>query len=111
MESTCTEIDYESRTCADCGLEETNVLGKHKFIDTVIVPTYTSDGYTHHECLVCGYSYNDSFVDMLKIDPLGNVKRTGRTSESYNIKSGIGVKTGARFFVVRRCGHLLCLYK
>ncbi len=81
-ESTCTEIGYESRICADCGLEETNVLNKHKFVDTVIAPTYTSDGYTHHECSVCGYSYNDSFVDMLKVDPLTNVKRTGRTSES-----------------------------
>ena len=81
-ESTCTEIGYESRICADCGLEETNVLNKHKFVDAVISPTYTSDGYTHHECSVCGYSYNDSFVDMLKVNPLTNVKRTGRTSES-----------------------------
>ena len=99
-ESTCTEIGYESRICADCGLEETNVLNKHKFVDTVIAPTYTSDGYTHHECSVCGYSYNDSFVDMLKVDPLGNVKRTGRTSESLTF--GWNVSDNADGYVVEQ---------
>ena len=99
-ESTCTEIGYESRICADCGLEETNVLNKHKFVDTVIAPTYTSDGYTHHECSVCGYSYNDSFVDMLKVDPLGNVNRTGRTSESLTF--GWNVSDNADGYVVEQ---------
>ena len=99
-ESTCTEIGYESRICADCGLEETNVLNKHKFVDTVIAPTYTSDGYTHHECSVCGYSYNDSFVDMLKVDPLTNVKRTERTSESLTF--GWNVSDNADGYVVEQ---------
>ena len=99
-ESTCTEIGYESRICADCGLEETNVLNKHKFVDTVIAPTYTSDGYTHHECSVCGYSYNDNFVDMLKVDPLTNVKRTGRTSESLTF--GWNVSDNADGYVVEQ---------
>ena len=99
-ESTCTEIGYESRICADCGLEETNVLNKHKFVDTVIAPTYTSDGYTHHECSVCGYSYNDNFVDMLKVDPLGNVKRTGRTSESLTF--GWNIPDNADGYVVEQ---------
>ncbi len=99
-ESTCTEIGYESRICADCGLEETNVLNKHKFVDTVTAPTYTSDGYTHHECSVCGYSYNDSFVDMLKVDPLTNVKRTGRTSESLTF--GWNVSDNADGYVVEQ---------
>ena len=99
-ESTCTEIGYESRICADCGLEETNVLNKHKFVDTVIAPTYTSDGYTHHECSVCGYSYNDSFVDMLKVDPLTNVKRTGRTGESLTF--GWNVSDNADGYVVEQ---------
>ena len=99
-ESTCTEIGYESRICADCGLEETNVLNKHKFVDTVIAPTYTSDGYTHHECSVCGYSYNDSFVDMLKVDPLTNVKRTGRTSESLTF--GWNIPDNADGYVVEQ---------
>ena len=99
-ESTCTEKGYESRICADCGLEETNVLNKHKFVDTVIAPTYTSDGYTHHECSVCGYSYNDSFVDMLKVDPLTNVKRTGRTSESLTF--GWNVSDNADGYVVEQ---------
>ncbi len=99
-ESTCTEIGYESRICADCGLEETNVLNKHKFVDTVIAPTYTSDGYTHHECSVCGYSYNDNFVDMLKVDPLGNVKRTGRTSKSLTF--GWNIPDNADGYVVEQ---------
>ncbi len=37
----------------------------HRFNDTVVEPTYLSDGYTLHTCEICGYSYRDSFSDRL----------------------------------------------
>ena len=36
----------------------------HSFTDTVTAPTCTEKGYTTHTC-VCGYVYNDSYVDAL----------------------------------------------
>ena len=45
-----------------------NGLGGHKYVDTVVAPTYEHKGYTHHECSKCGWSYDDGEVDMLKND-------------------------------------------
>lgn len=35
----------------------------HAFKDTVKSPTYVVRGYTLHECVECGYSYRDNYVD------------------------------------------------
>ncbi|MCQ4878687.1 hypothetical protein NE658_14455, partial [Ruminococcus bicirculans] len=32
----------------------------HKYANTVVAPTCTTDGYTLHKCSVCGTSYKDS---------------------------------------------------
>lgn len=36
-------------------------------IETVVKPTYTEQGYTLHECSVCGAEYKDNFVDKLEM--------------------------------------------
>ena len=33
--------------------------------DTIISPTFDIEGYTHHKCSVCGYEYDDNYVDKL----------------------------------------------
>ncbi len=38
-----------------------NVTHQHSYVDTVVDPTCTEQGYTHHEC-ECGESYDDTFV-------------------------------------------------
>jgi hypothetical protein len=47
---------------------EWNGLGGHQYVDTVVAPTYEHKGYTHHECTVCGWNYDDAVVDMLVND-------------------------------------------
>ena len=54
---------YYSFRCSVCGAEK-NVYyppEKHEFSDTVKDPTCTEDGYTSHECALCGYVYRDSY--------------------------------------------------
>lgn len=50
--------------CREC--HEMYDINPHRFEDTVIEPTYDLEGYTLHECSVCGYSYKDSYVDPLE---------------------------------------------
>ena len=50
----------------------------HTYREEVVAPTYSSQGYTHHICTVCGHSYDDNFVDANPImilwkDENGNV--------------------------------------
>jgi len=41
-----------------------------EYTSTVVPPTYTEQGYTLHTCTVCGSSYKDNYVDVLKRIPL-----------------------------------------
>ncbi|MFR0735166.1 MAG: S-layer homology domain-containing protein [Oscillospiraceae bacterium] len=66
-EPTCTEAGEETRTCANCNETETrSVAAKgHTLKDTVVAATCTTEGYTLHECTVCGYSYRDTVTPAL----------------------------------------------
>lgn len=48
-----------------CGHDVVSDKGEHTFKETIIEPDYEHQGYTKHECTVCGYSYNDTYVDPL----------------------------------------------
>jgi hypothetical protein len=37
----------------------------HKFVDTVVAPTCTAQGYTLHKCSVCGEETKDAYTDAL----------------------------------------------
>lgn len=37
----------------------------HKFVDTVVAPTCTAQGYTLHKCSVCGEETKDTYTDAL----------------------------------------------
>ena len=38
----------------------------HKYVESVVSPTETSQGYTEYKCSVCGDTYKDNFVDPIK---------------------------------------------
>lgn len=56
--------------CTECG-EEMSRTHKilpatgHKFVDTVVAPTCTVQGYTLHKCSVCGEETKDTYKDAL----------------------------------------------
>ncbi len=81
--ATCTEAGTQTRTCPDCGKVETQTIAKtaHKYVNTVVKPTYTAQGYTLHKCSVCGASYKDKYTAKLTIANMSGFKAK---SKSYN---------------------------
>lgn len=55
---------YHWHKCSGC--DAINDKVEHTFVTTVIEPDYDHQGYTHHECSICEYSYNDHYVDPLE---------------------------------------------
>lgn len=56
--------------CTECGEEmsrthKTISATGHKFVDTVVAPTCTAQGYTSHKCSVCGEETKDTYTDAL----------------------------------------------
>ena len=56
--------------CTECGEEmsrthKTIPATGHKFVDTVVAPTCTAQGYTLHKCSVCGEETKDTYTDAL----------------------------------------------
>lgn len=56
--------------CTECGEEmsrthKTIVAPGHKYVDTVVDPTCTAQGYTLHKCSVCGEETKDTYKDAL----------------------------------------------
>lgn len=66
----CTHAGREERTCSVCQEKETRPIPAtgHDYVDTVVPPTCTTDGYTLHTCKVCKYNYRDNFVPSLGHD-------------------------------------------
>ena len=52
--------------CTDAGYESLKKdTANHTFNDVVTPSTFENQGYTTHTCSVCGYSYVDSYTDVL----------------------------------------------
>lgn len=56
--------------CTECGevmstTHKTIPAPGHKFVDTVVAPTCTAQGYTLHKCSVCGEETKDTYKDAL----------------------------------------------
>ena len=64
--ATCTTDGVRTFTCS-CGDTYTEVIKAtgHKFVETVVAPTATAQGYTEHKCSVCGFSYKDTYTEPL----------------------------------------------
>lgn len=55
---------YHWHKCTGC--DAINDKAEHTFVTTIVEPDYDHQGYTHHECSICEYSYNDHYVDPLE---------------------------------------------
>ena len=86
-EATCTTTGTKTRACTVCGKVETVTIAKtaHKYVNTVVKPTYTAQGYTLHKCSVCGYSYKDNYMPALKPTELTGVKVKTQGSTSLTL--------------------------
>ena len=59
---TCTSEGTKTKTCTKCNATVTETIPKtsHKYANTVVAPTCTTNGYTLHKFSVCGTSYKDN---------------------------------------------------
>jgi hypothetical protein len=86
-EATCTEAGQETRTCERCQETETREIPAkgHDYKVTVVEPTCEEEGYTLHECTVCGHAYRDEFVDASGhgVTEIRNAKEATCTEAGY----------------------------
>ena len=88
--ATCTKTGLtEGKHCSVCNAvikaQETVPAKGHKYVDTVVKPTYTAQGYTLHKCSVCGNSYKDIYTAKLTLAKVTGVKLTGRAADALRI--------------------------
>ena len=85
--ATCTAEGTQTRTCSGCGKVETQTIAKtaHKYVNTVVKPTYTAQGYTLHKCSVCGTSYKDTYTAKLTLAKVTGVKLGGRAADALRV--------------------------
>ena len=57
----------------------------HTYVNNVVKPTYLNKGYTIHKCSKCGYSYIDSYTNVLSVPVIGGAKASGITYNSINV--------------------------
>ena len=88
--ATCTKTGLtEGKHCSVCNAvikaQEVVPAKGHKYVDTVVKPTYTAKGYTLHKCSVCGTSYKDTYTAKLTLAKVTGVKLGGRAADALRI--------------------------
>ena len=88
--ATCTKTGLtEGKHCSVCNAvikaQKTVPAKGHKYVDTVVKPTYTAKGYTLHKCSVCGTSYKDTYTAKLTLAKVTGVKLGGRAADALRI--------------------------
>ena len=86
--ATCTATGTKTRTCSVCGKVETATIAKtaHKYVNTVVKPTYAAQGYTLHKCSVCGASYKDNETSKLTLAKVTGFKVKSLTSTNVTLQ-------------------------
>ena len=88
--ATCTKTGLtEGKHCSVCNTvikaQEVVPAKGHKYVDTVVKPTYTAKGYTLHKCSVCGESYKDTYTAKLTLAKVTGVNLGGRAADALRI--------------------------
>ena len=90
--ATCTADGYtEGKHCSVCNAvivaQEKIAATGHKYVETVVEPSYSNRGYTLYECSVCGYSYKDNYVDkLLKPSKIEGLAFGARSADYVSLK-------------------------
>ncbi|MGN1113869.1 MAG: Ig-like domain-containing protein [Oscillospiraceae bacterium] len=95
---TCTESGIITYTCI-CGDTYTELIPAtdHKYVTTVVKPTYAAQGYTLHKCSVCEDSYKDNYTTKLI---LPTISKVSFTTSANAVKMSWSKVSGAKGYVV-----------
>ena len=85
--ATCTADGYtEGKHCSVCNAvikaQEKIAATGHKYVETVVEPSYSNRGYTLYECSVCGYSYKDNYEEQLIVPSVTGFASGSQTKSS-----------------------------
>ena len=86
-EADCVNDGSKSHHCTRCKAKKdiTSIPATgHKYVETVVEPSYSNRGYTLYECSVCGYSYKDNYEEQLIVPAV-----TGFASDSQTKSSAV----------------------
>ncbi len=87
-EATCKTPEVKLFTCTQCSAEYeiTGETLSHEYTETVIPPTCTQQGYTHHVCEKCSDSYDDNFTDIIEHSYVSIIVEPTCDSRGYTAK-------------------------
>ena len=85
--ATCTADGYtEGMHCSVCNAvivaQKKIAATGHKYVETVVEPSYSNRGYTLYECSVCGYSYKDNYEEQLIVPAVTGFASGSQTKSS-----------------------------
>ena len=85
--ATCTADGYtEGKHCSVCNAvivaQKKIAATGHKYVETVVEPSYSNRGYTLYECSVCGYSYKDNYEEQLIVPAVTGFASGSQTKSS-----------------------------
>ena len=85
--ATCTADGYtEGKHCSVCNAvikaQEKIAATGHKYVETVVEPSYSNRGYTLYECSVCSYSYKDNYEEQLIVPAVTGFASGSQTKSS-----------------------------
>ena len=86
--ATCTATGTKTRTCSVCGKVETQTIAKtaHKYVNTVVKPTYTAQGYTLQKCKICGAGKKINYTAKLTLAKVTGFKVKSLTSTNVTLQ-------------------------
>lgn len=98
--ATCSKCGTKAKKCIGCGkvMETADVeMLKHSYVDTVTLPTPTTQGYTTHKCSACGYQYIDSYTDYVEERVVSLSASKVRSSAGKTIQMDITIQNNIGF--------------
>lgn len=82
--------------CSVCGTvvkaQEVIPMTSHNYVEKIIAPTETAQGYTLHTCSVCGNSYKDNYTEYVSTDKPQIIVESKKASAGNIVDVTIAVK-------------------
>ena len=86
--ATCTATGTKTRSCSVCGKVEKQTIAKtaHKYVNTVVKPTYAAQGYTLQKCKICGAGKKINYTAKLTLSKVTGFKVKSISSTNVTLQ-------------------------